>query len=72
MKIYVEKPNINGRKINMNYQGKFTLKLLMKINVEKPDVNKTKFGPKKPILDSESSKKLNIQKLCQNGSKAII
>ena len=38
MKIYVEKPNINGRKININYEGKFTLKLLMKINSEKPDV----------------------------------
>ena len=40
MKIYDEKPNISGRKININYEGKFTLKLLMKINVEKPNVNK--------------------------------
>ena len=55
MKIYVEKPNISGRKININYEGKFTLKLLMKINVEKPNVNKKMFGPKNPILDSESS-----------------
>ena len=39
MKIYDEK-SINGRKININYEGKFTLKLLMKINVEKPNVNK--------------------------------
>ena len=39
MKIYDEK-SISGRKININYEGKFTLKLLMKINVEKPNVNK--------------------------------
>ena len=55
MKIYVEKPNVNGRKININYEGKFTLKFQMKINVEKPNVNKKMFGPKNPILDSESS-----------------
>ena len=23
--IYVKKPNVNGRKININYEGKFTL-----------------------------------------------
>ena len=44
MKIYVEKPNENGSfksivKININYEGKFTLIFLMKINVEKPNVN---------------------------------
>ena len=44
MKIYVEKPNVNGSfksivKININYEGKFTLIFLMKINVEKPNVN---------------------------------
>ena len=49
MKIYVEKPNINGRKININYEGKFTLKLLMKINVEKPNVKKKVFGQKVTI-----------------------
>ena len=43
MKIYVEKPNINGRKFDINYEGKFTLKFQMKINVEKPDINKKKF-----------------------------
>ena len=72
MQIYVEKPNISGRKININYEGKFTLKLLMKINVETPNVNKKMFGPKKPILDTKSSKILNVQKWCQNGSTAII
>ena len=51
MKIYVEKPNINGSKMNINYEGKFTLKFQMKINVEKPNVNKKMFGPKNPILD---------------------
>ena len=71
MKIYVEKPIICGRKININYEGKFMLKLLMKINVEKPNVNKNLFGPKKPILDTKSSKILNVQKWCQNGSTAI-
>ena len=40
MKIYVEKPNINGRKININYKGKFTLKFQMNINIEIPNVNK--------------------------------
>ena len=40
MKIYVEKTYISGRKISINYEGKFTLKLLMKIKVEKPNVNK--------------------------------
>ena len=40
MQIYVEKPNISGRKINVNYEGKFTLKLLRKINVETPNVKK--------------------------------
>ena len=55
MKIYVEKPDINGRKININYEGKFTLKFQMKINVKKPNVNKKMFGPKNQILDSESS-----------------
>ena len=55
MKIYVEKPNINGRKIKIKYEGKFTLKFRMKINVEKPNVNKKMFGPKNPILDIESS-----------------
>ena len=55
MKIYVEKPNINGRKININYEGKFTLKFQMKINVKKPNVNKKMFVPKNQILDSESS-----------------
>ena len=55
MKIYVEKPNISGRKIHINYEGKFTLKLLMKINVEKSNVNKKMFGPKNLILGSESS-----------------
>ena len=49
MKIYVEKPYISGRKISINYEGKFTLKLLMKIKVEKPNVNKNIFGLKKPI-----------------------
>ena len=44
MKIYVEKPNENGSfksivKIDINYEGKFTLIFLMKINVEKPNVN---------------------------------
>ena len=72
MKIYVEKPIICGRKININYEGKFMLKLLMKINVEKTNVNKKLFGPKKPILDTKSSKILNVQKWCQNGSTAII
>ena len=42
MNNYVEKPNISGSKININYEGLFTLKLLMKINVEKPNVNKKK------------------------------
>ena len=70
-KIYDEKP-ISGRKININYEGKFTLKLLMKIKVEKPNVNKNIFGLKKPILDTKSSKILNVQKWCQNGSTAII
>ena len=55
MKIYVEKRDINGRKININYEGKFTLKFQMKINVEKPNVIKKMFGPKNPILDPESS-----------------
>ena len=72
MKIYVEKPYISGRKISINYEGKFTLKLLMKIKVEKPNVNKNMFGLKKPILDTKSSKILNVQKWCQNGSTAII
>ena len=72
MKIYVEKPYISGRKISINYEGKFTLKLLMKIKVEKPNVNKNIFGLKKPILDTKSSKILNVQKWCQNGSTAII
>ena len=62
MKIQVEKPIICGRKININYEGKFMLKLLMKINVEKPNVNKKMFGPKIPILDTKSSKILNVQK----------
>ena len=44
MKIYVEKTYISGRKISINYEGKFTLKLLMKIKVEKPNVNKNMFG----------------------------
>ena len=60
--IYVKKPNVNGRKININYEGKFTLKLLMKIKVEKPNVNKNMFGLKKPILDTKSSKILNVEK----------
>ena len=72
MKIQVEKPIICGRKININYEGKFMLKLLMKINVEKPNVNKNLFGPKKPILGTKSSKIINVQKWCQNGSTAII
>ena len=72
MKIYVEKTYISGRKISINYEGKFTLKLLMKIRVEKPNVNKNMFGLKKPILDTKSSKILNVQKWCQNGSTAII
>ena len=55
MKIYVEKPNINGRKININYEGKFTLKFQMKINVKKPNVNKKMFGSKNQLIDSESS-----------------
>ena len=72
MKIYVEKPNISGRKININYEGKFTLKLRMKINVEKHNVNKKMFGPTIPILNTKSSKILNAQKWFQNGSTAII
>ena len=44
--IYVEKPNISGRKININYEGKFTLKLLMKINVETPNVKKNVWSKK--------------------------
>ena len=55
MKIYVDKPDINGRKININYEGKFTLQFQIKINVEKPNVNKNMFGSKNQILDSESS-----------------
>ena len=43
MKIYVEKPDVNGSfksvVFNINYEGKFTLIFLIKINVEKPDVN---------------------------------
>ena len=72
MKSYVKKPNISGRKININYEGKFTLKLRMKINVEKPNVNKKMFGPTIPILNTKSSKILNVQKWFQNGSTAII
>ena len=48
------------------------LKLVMKIKVEKPNVNKSMYGLKKPILDTKSSKILNVQKWCQNGSTAII
>ena len=44
----------------------------MKTKVEKPNVNKKMFGPKIPILDTKSSKILNVQKWCQNGSTAII
>ena len=65
MKIYVEKPYISGRKISINYEGKFTLKLLMKIKVEKPNVNKNMFGLKKPILDTKSSK----YSMSKNGAK---
>ena len=70
MKIYVEKLNISGRKININYEGKFTLKLLMKINVERRNVNKKMFGPKKPILDTKCSKIIYVQKW--SGTTAII
>ena len=48
----------------MNYEGKFSLKLLMKIKVEKPNVNKNIFGLKNPILDTKSSKILNVHKMC--------
>ena len=72
MKIYAEKHNIRGRKININNEGKFTLKLQMKIRVEKPNVNKKMFRPKKPILDTKSSKIINVQKWSQNGTTAII
>jgi len=41
-KINVEKPNVNGCKININYEGKFTLKFLMTIYVENPNVNDRK------------------------------
>ena len=46
---YVEKPNIRGSKININYEGTFMLKLLMKINVETANVNKKLFGSKNLI-----------------------
>ena len=44
LKINVEKPYVNGFKININYEGKFTLKLLLTIYVEKPDVNDLTFN----------------------------
>ena len=44
LKISVEKPNVNGCKININYEGKLTLKFLMTIYVEKPNVNDRKFN----------------------------
>ena len=35
-----KKSNLNGHKININYEGKIKLKFLMKFNVENPNVNK--------------------------------
>ena len=67
MKIYVKKPNISGCKININYEGKFTLKLLMKINIEKPNVKKNVWS-KSTDLDTKSSK----NSMSKNGAKTAL
>ena len=40
----------------------------MKINVETPNVNRKMFGPKKPILDTKSSK----YSMSKNGAKTAL